>query len=205
MASVITGVSDVVNLALAGIGRKDRIGNIFEGSAAAKVALDLYSQTRDELLRVTDYGFSERNVNLTLLKSAPPDGYFPPNQWSGASNPAVPWLFSYEYPADCIKVRAIKPQPGFVLNYTPQPVVFRIENDNYEDPPVKVILCNVADAMMTYTGQVTNPSTWEPAFVEAFAAELGRRMAPTLANMEAAKFEAAAGAKATEEAARTEG
>lgn len=205
MATVITTPADLVNLAMATIGRKDRIGSIYEGSAEAKAALDVYSETRDEMLRAVDYGFSERNVNLTLLKSANPNGYFPPDQWSGASNPPVPWLYEYTYPEDCLKVRALKPQPGFVLNYVPQPVVFRIANDNYYTPARKVILCNVVDAMMTYTGQVTNPATWESDFVAAFAAELGRRMAPALANMEAAKYAAATGAQATEVAARTEG
>lgn len=205
MATVITTVPDVVNLALAGIGRKDRIASIFEGSTAAKIALDLYSETRDDMLRVEDYGFSERNMNLVLLKSAPPNGYFPPNLWDGTTNPAVPWLFSYAYPDDCIKVRAIKPQPTFVINFTPQPVVFRIENDNYYTPARKVILCNVEFAMMTYTGQVTNPSTWEPAFVAAFADELGRKMAQAFANMEAAKMEAALGVRSTQDAVRTEG
>jgi len=205
VASVITTVPDVVNLALAGIGRRDRIASIYEGSAAAKAALDIYSQTRDEMMRTVDYGFAERNVNLTVLKWANANGYFPPNQWDGTLNPPPGWLFSYTYPTDCLKVRAIKAQPLFPLNYDPQPVVFKIENDNYYTPARKVILCNIESAQMVYTGQVTDPSTWEASFTEAFAAELGRRLAPALATMDAAKFSAAVAAKATDEADRTEG
>ncbi len=156
-------------------------------------------------MRATDYGFAERNVNLALLKSANANGYFPPNQWDGTLNPPVPWLFSYTYPSDCLKVRAIKAQPLFALDYDPQPVVFKIENDNFYTPARKVILCNIDTAQMVYTGQVTDPTTWEANFVEAFAAELGRRMAPALANMDAAKFAAAAAGQATAVAERTEG
>lgn len=205
MATVITSPADIVNIALAGIGRKERIGSIMDGSAAAKAALDIYSQTRDEMMRTVDYGFCESNVNLALLKTARMDGYFPPNQWDGTQNPPVPWLFSYTYPADCLKVRSIKPQPLFVMNYLPQPVVFRIENDNYYTPSRKVILCNIESAQAVITRQVTDPTVWEPDFVEAFAAELGRRLAPSLATFDAAKFDAAVAAKATDEAQRTQG
>lgn len=205
MATVITSPADIVNLALAGIGRRDRIGSIYEGSAAAKASLDLYSQTRDEMLRSVDYGFAERDVNLVLLKTANANGYFPPNQWDGTLNPPPGYLFSYAYPDDCLKVRAIKSQPLFALDYDPQPVVFKILNDNYFAPARKVILCNIEAAQMVYTGQVTNPTVWEADFVEAFAAELGRRLAPALANMDAAKFAAAVAGQATAVAERTEG
>ena len=205
MATVIVSPADVVNLALAGIGRRDRIGSIYEGSAGAKAALDLYSQTRDEMLRSVDYGFAERNVNMELLKSANAGGYFPPNQWNGTVNPPPGYLFSYAYPDDCLKVRAIKSQPLFTLDYDPQPVVFKIENDNYFTPSRKVILCNIESAQMVYTAQITDPTRWEADFVAAFAAELGRRLAPTLANMDAAKFAAAVAGQATAVAERTEG
>lgn len=205
MATVITSPADVVNLALASIGYKDRIGSIFEGSMPAKQALDIYSQTRDELLRATDYGFAERNLNLTLLKQAPAGGYFPPNVWNGTNNPPPPWVFSYTYPTDCLKVRSLKQMPLFVMDFDPQPNVFAIENDNYFTPARKVILCNVPSAMLVYTGQVTDPTTWESDFIEEFADELGRRLAPTLANMDAAKFAAGAAAQAADNAQRNEG
>lgn len=205
MAVIISDPADMINLALARIGKKDRVASIWEGSEVAKQALDIYSQTRDAVMRANDYAFSERNVSLSLLKQAPATGYFPPNPWSGATNPPPPWLFEYTYPDDCLKVRSIKSAPLFVMEFDPQPNVFMIANDNYYTPPRKVILCNVPDAMLVYTGQVTNPATWEADFIEAFAAELGRRLAPVLANMEVAKFEAADAAQATATALRAEG
>jgi hypothetical protein len=190
MSAVVTSPEDVVNLALTRIGYTMRVVNMFEGSPQANAALNVYSQTRDEMLRAVDYGFAERNVNLELLKQAPVTGYFPPNQWNGANNPPPPWVFEYTYPADCLKVRSVKPVPLFVIDFDPQPNVFAVENDNYYTPSRKVILCNVEDAQLVYTGQVTDPTLWEDDFVEALAAALGRRLAPVLKDLNVAKFAA---------------
>lgn len=204
MVASVTSPADVVNLALQRIGYKGRVGNLFEGSTAAKDALDVYAQTRDELLRKGDWGFAERNVSPLLLKSAPATGYTPPDVWTPA-NPPLPWRYEYAYPDDCLDVRAIKPPSVFVIDFDPQPVVFTIANDNQLNPPRKVILCNVADAILTYTGQVTNPATWEPDFIEAFAAALGRRLAPSLVSMEAAKLIMADEQASTAQAAMVQG
>ncbi len=205
MVAIISSPADMVNLAAGRIGFADRIGSIYEGSKLAKQAMDIYSQTRDEMLRAVDYGFAEQNIQLTQLKAAPDGGYFPPNLWDGTVNPPPPWIFTYAYPDTCLKVRSIKPIPLFVMNFDPQPNVFTIQNDNYYTPSRKVILCNVPDAMGVITGQITDPTRWEVDFIEAFAAELGRRLAPVLANMDAAKFAAADAAQATAVAAAQEG
>ena len=205
MVNIITSPADIVNLAASRIGFGDRIGSIYEGSKLAKQAMDVYSQTRDEMLRAVDYGFAEQNVSLALLKQAPAGGYFPPNLWDGTVNPPPPWVYSYAYPDDCLKVRAIKPIPLFVMDFDPQPNVFTIENDQYFVPSRKVILCNVQSAMLVYTGQITDPTRWEVDFIEAFAAELARRLAPVLANMDVAKFAAADAAQATATADSREG
>lgn len=205
MPAITLSAVDVVNLGLVRIGYADRIGSMFEGSKAAKAALDIYSQTRDALLREGDYGFAERNVAMTLLKQAPVGGYFPPNVWNGTVNPPPPWTYEYTYPADCLKVRSVKPIPLFVQNFDPQPNVFAVENDAFFNPNQKVILCNVPNAMLVYTGQVTNPDVWENDFVEEFADALAKRLSPLLASADMAKLSAAEemAAKATADA--TEG
>lgn len=207
MASTIAVQSpeDLINLALVRIGWKGRIGSIYEGSVASKKALDCYSQTRDELLRSFDWGFAERNIDMTLLKSAPIGGYIPPSVWNPATNPPPPWLFEYQYMPDCLKVRSVKQQPLFIFDFDPQPYVFAVENDNGYSPPQKVILCNVPNAICTYTGQITTPTDWEPDFVEEFAAALGRRLAPSLLGLENAKLAAADEQSATAGAEREEG
>lgn len=176
---------DCINDALVRIGYRLRVGSIYEGSFASKKALDIYGQTRDELLRQNDWGFAERNVTLTLLKTAPAlpgggYGYIPPQTWNPANNPPLPFYFSYTYPNDCLKVRAIKPQPLFLPSIDPRPVVYKISNDNTYSPPQKIISCYVANAELVYTGQITDPSTWEADFSELICAALARRLAPSV-------------------------
>lgn len=182
MTAATTSPMETINLALARIGHKTRITNIWDGSEASSTALDIYAQTRDSVLRQNDWGFAERNVALTLLKQAPAGGYVPPNSWSSAY-PPLPWFYEYTYPSDCLKVRAVKAAPIFLPNIDPRPNVFGIENDNSYSPARKVLLCNVPDAVLVYTGQVTDPATWEPDFVEALAAALAKRLAPRLGEM----------------------
>lgn len=189
MSASVSSPADVVNMALARIGYKKQIGSLYDGSIAAKTALTLYAQTRDELLRSEDWGFAERNTPLTLLKQAPASGFYPPGAWS-ATYPPLPWLYEYAYPADCLKVRAVRPQPTYTVDFDPQPNIWSVENDNSLAEPDKVILCNAPNAILTYTGQLTNPGDWEADFTEAFVAAIARRMAPILVGLDAAKMEA---------------
>lgn len=188
MVSSVASPEDVINIALARIGFKSRIGSIWDGSVSAKKALDIYSETRDEILRSGDWGFAERNATLTLLKSAPIGGYVPPVVWS-SQYPAIPWLFSYQYPSDCLKVRSVKPQPILIPNFDPQPNLFSVDNDNSYSPALKVVLCNLNPVIMVYTGQITNPLDWEADFIETFTLALGHRLAPALTGMDAAKMQ----------------
>lgn len=188
MTASVQSPADVVNLALRRIGYRLRVGSLYDGSEAAKKALDIYGQTRDALLRAGDWGFAERNVPMNLLKSAPPGGYTPPLTWTSAY-PPLGWLFEYTYPTDCLRVRAVKGTSIFTPNFDPQPNVFSEENDNSFSPPRKVILCNVPAAILVYTGQVTDPATWEADFVEALAAGLARRLAASLASADFVKLE----------------
>ncbi len=189
MAAPHTSPEDHVNDALVRIGVKWRVGSLYDGSAASKLALDIYSQTRDALLQSQDWGFAERDIVLTLLKTAPPGGYVPPTVWTTAY-PALPWRYSYDYPDDSIKVRSIRRSELLIPNYDPKPNVWRTANDNTYDPPIQVILCNVADAIAVYTAQVTDPTAWEPLFSEQLCAAIARRLAPGLASLDLAKIAA---------------
>lgn len=186
MTASVTSPTDLGNLALARIGFKGRIGSLLEGSMAARKMLDVYAQTRDAVLAEGDLDFSSRSTTLTLLKSAPVGGYIPPAVWSTAF-PALPWKYEYGYPPDAVKVRAVRFSPIFTVNFDPQPNPYMVANDEGLNPPQKVILTNVPSAILVYTGQITDLTTWTPDAIEAFAAALGRRIAPALANMDVAK------------------
>ncbi len=190
MVASVDSPADVVNVALRRIGYKLHVANLFDGSKAADQVLDIYAQTRDAIMRDGEWPFAERTMSMQLLKQAPAGGYIPPNVWTTA-NPPLPWLFEYAYPTDCLNVRSVKPVPLFIPEFDPQPCVYGIANDNALNPPAKVILCNVASAVLTYTGQVTDPATWEPDFIEEFAGALGRRLPALGGGVEMVKMEAA--------------
>lgn len=200
MVASISNPADLANNALIRMGYKMRVGSLFDGSAAARHALQVYAQTRDEMLRAYDYDFAERTIALTLLKSAPIGGYIPPRVWTPATDPPLGFAFEYAFPDDCLKVRAVKRTFLFLLNPDPQPNAFQISNDNAYTPARRVVLCNIPDAMSTYTGQITDPATWDVAFVDLMAAALGRRLAPGLVGIEGAKMEMADEQNATPEA-----
>lgn len=190
MASVITTVADVVNLALVRIGYHETIGDIYEGSKAANAALAIYGQTRDEVLRLSGWGFAESTATLTLLKQAPVGGYGAWRPWDPTTDPPLPWRYEYTYPSDCLQVRAIRDTPLFLMNPDPQVHRFSVDNDSTYSPSRKVILSNTENAVLLYTRQVTNPTAWEADFVEALAVALAHRLQPVLMKVDALKAEA---------------
>lgn len=178
MPASLTSATDVVNAALVRIG-KDSIGNLYDGSREAQLALAIYGQTRDEQLRLFDWGFAERSVSLAVLKTAPVGGYIPPKVWTPAYPPPN-WIYEYAYPSDCLKVRALMRTAFIIPVFNPSPVIFEIANDNAMAPPAKVILCNIGSAQLVYTGRITDPNLWEADFTEALIAALARRLTPGL-------------------------
>lgn len=189
MSAVLTNPADIVNAALGRIGYKRRLGSLYDGSEQSARALDIYGQTRDAKLREFDWGFAERDVALTLLKTAPAGGYTPPLVWS-STYPILPWKYEYAYPDDMLKLRSLRTTPVFIPEYDPVPIVFRIANDNSYTPAQKVILTDLPAAVCVYTGQVIDPTTWEPDFTESLIAALGKRLAPVLTSLDAVKMEA---------------
>lgn len=155
MPASVTSPADVVNLALRRLGRSDRVGNLYDGSAAAKAALDIYAQTRDALLRQSDWGFAEK------IAAAVP---------SGTAAPA-PWSVEYTYPADCMRLRNLFNAAYLADKNNPLPVLYTVADDPARG---KVIWCNAAAATLVYTAQVTDPARWEPLFVNALAESLAR-------------------------------
>lgn len=197
--------ADVVNAGLIRIGWKQQIGSLYDGSQASDLALSIYSQARDELLKSSNWDFAQRSMTLVLMKSAPAGGYFPPNQWNPANNPPQPWAWQYAYPEDMIKLRAVKPTSMFIPNFAPTPNVFSIANDDTFTPARRVIVTNVADALAVYTGRVTDPSSWAPDFGEALIDMLGERLAPALTGLETTALAAAQGRAAEADAKMEQG
>lgn len=181
-------IIDIWNQAFRAAGLPMRVNEAFEGSDAARVALELYSQVRDELLDAKDWSFNRRTEPLVLLKGPPPNGgYNFAQPWSNIY-PAPGWLYEYDYPNDAVDLRAIIPMPvGPMPDLDPLPAEWRVDNDPVPivsgNPPVasgpeaKVIYCNVTNAMAVYRSRVTDPTIFDPGFVSAVVATLGKRFA----------------------------
>ena len=151
-------VEDLCNAALRRVGHYVSIGSIYDGSKAARVALDYYAQTRDNLFGLRDWPFLRRSVSLGApLKSAPPAGYGA-IVWTNAY-PPLPWLYEYAYPANCIEVRSVRPTPVTLPEYVISPNIFINAYDDASGN--KVVLTNLANAQAVITAEVTNPNEWQ--------------------------------------------
>jgi len=163
MASV-SSVTEICNLALDRIGWTRSIGNIYEGTVEARVALRAYGQTRDDVLKSQDWDFAERFVVLTAASEAPPQV----------------WQYAFNYPTDCLKVRYVMGTGAGPNDLDPRPTLFDDLNFTSGGTQYRLIVANTSPATLCYTGQVTDMTTWDAGFVEAVVEELGRRFAEGL-------------------------
>lgn len=160
----VQSAADVVNLALVKIGHPNRVGSLYDGSKAAKAALSIYAQTRDEVLRQKDWPFASRTVALTASGQSPVAGF----------------TNIYVWPSDCIRLKGIQPATVPSADYDPQPILFAVYNDQRTSPPTKSILTTISSAWAVYVGQITDMTTWEPLFVAAVVDRLAEKLLPLL-------------------------
>lgn len=160
---------DICNLALLRIGTRSSISSLSEGSAEANACALAYPVVRDALLAQHRWGFATRRVMLADL-GFPPDG----------------WRFRYAYPADCLHARGIHAphrglgecEPTHRRRYAGR---FEVSGDlDASGNPIKVILADLPRAELVYTAQVTAPSQYDAAFIEALSWMLGAELAITL-------------------------
>lgn len=92
--------ADIINRSLDYIGRSDiTIGDIEEGTEAAKPALRAYGPARKQLLRAAHWNFARRQAQLTLLADATG------NTAGVGTTVQAPWTYCYAFPTDCLKAR----------------------------------------------------------------------------------------------------
>ena len=157
---------DVVNQSLELIAAQTQITALNDGSAAANAALVLFQPTVNVVLREIDPAFARRTAVLAL---------------SAAATPIVPWAFEYLYPADCIRVRQIRPPAASVVADDPQPVRAAVAVDVIAATTTKVILTNQAGALVVYTSSIATEPQWDSGFREAVVRRLANPLAMALA------------------------
>lgn len=168
-------IEDLLNMALVRSGYPVRIGSIYEGSAASRAGLEFYAQTRDDLFGQKDWRFLRQQVSLGApIKVAPPGGYPPGRAWNPATDPEMPWIFEYAYPANCIEIRSLRPSSVLIPEFTPMFTRFTTADDTSSH--TKIVLTNLPNAIANITGRITDPNTWQDsnfteALIDALAAQ----------------------------------
>jgi hypothetical protein len=179
-----TTPTDVLNIALVETGSRVLINNLAtDTSAQAITGRILYTPKTQALLRGAHWDFARAQATLTVWKAAIVNGV------TSSNPPPQPWLYSYLYPADCLKCRFVLPTipvspAGTPLTTTPvnmarsPPVPTGIpfvpgtdfdQNGNL----IRVVLCNLPNAQLVYTRDLSqSPLAWDPLFLSAETAFL---------------------------------
>lgn len=194
----LSSPADICTLALSAVGSKLQVSELYDGSPQGRACLDIYSETRDEVLRAGEWSFAYGQTELTLLKGPPPPGGYPPMMpWSTIYPPAN-WLYEYVYPSDCIELRDIIKMPAGLPILDPKPALWRVDNDSTptlsgpippiingmysgalptaNGPPQRVILCNISRPLAIYTRRVTDPLLWEPLYIATLVDALAKKL-----------------------------
>lgn len=151
----------ICNLALYRVGHTQRIDSLTEASVAAELCKELYPLCRDRLLESYPWTFAKKRVDLAEVGDEPTN-----------------WEYQYQYPTDCLKVRAI------VIEGTRQPtpankIPFEIMQNTVNEG---LSICTDQDlAEIVYTAKVTNTRMFTPGFVDALAWMLATELISPLA------------------------
>jgi len=168
---------DICNLALAHLGDAAQVSSINppDTSAQAGHCARFYPIARNSLLELHPWGFATKRVSLALSGSTS-------NQWqyvyvgpSDVANyltiidPNAPDDFSGQLPMYGIVPLATNSQPGV---YEPQPFVVETDSTGRD-----LVYTNVQNAVLKYTGIVTDTTTFSPLFTETLALWLASKLA----------------------------
>ena len=183
----MTAVVDIVNQAAQQMGARAQCTSVFpsDGSPLSNAATLLYTTQIQALLRAAHWNCARFQVVLSVLKAA----VGTPENPNGTTLPIppIPWAYEYAKPPDCLAGRFVitPPWPAPTAGtpplttgataYQPQRVrtgyPFQLAVDyNTQTPParVSVILSNVRQAQLVYTGDISDePDLWDPSFANA--------------------------------------
>ena len=188
--------SDVVNRALDECGL-DEIGDMDEGSPAARAAVRIYTPTLRQLLSAVHWNFARKQNALVLMADV--SGIYISN-----TDVPGPWCYMYEWPVDCVHARFVPATDGqnvdaqgnLITNLAawnaPSPFLVASANrindpagnwgdvEGHDPEQTRVILSNQIGASLVYTGIMQYPDAWDPLFEQAMVAVLSARLAMPL-------------------------
>lgn len=145
----------IVNIALGKLGIRNFITDMADDTPEAITASKFYANSRDKVLRVSNWPFARRRAYLAAIPITR-DG------WGGV----------YALPADCLAPRLIwsgsrNPSPSQIIKWT-------IE---YDQTYRRILLCDQTQPLLIYTALIDIVALYPPAFADAVAACLAADMA----------------------------
>jgi len=164
-------IEGVCNQALDVIGYRRHITSVWDGSKAARIALNAWAETRDALLSKTQPHWAKRDDQLVLLRAAP-EFHYTEVDWTPAY-PDLPWLYEYDTPTTCLVPLQLKPRLAVLPNWRPRPVSFRAKQNNTDRK--YTILTNLPNAVLTCIYSVHDPDEWDLEFTEAMIQVLSHK------------------------------
>lgn len=154
----------ICNQALAHIGAEALIESLSENTEEARFSNIYYASARDSLLRGHQWNFATRYVKLAKIGTAP-----------------TRWTYQYAYPADAMNAIEI------VNTVDKVKIDFEIINDGASG---RYIVTEQDDAELRYTAAVTDPTVFDPGFVEILSWAIAYRIAEPLTGNSDKKGEA---------------
>lgn len=149
------------NVALRAVANGVEVQNENENSAAANACRRMYPTARDQVLGDFPWPFATITAALGLV----------------ATRPNPNWLYSYRYPADCVKAQAIASVTWMTRNPgSGQIIPYAIGADTEGS----LIYCDLVNASLTYTQRITEPGRFSSSLARAVAFQLAYLIAPSV-------------------------
>lgn len=195
----MTSPTDIVNRALQTLGTRTTVtdaelaGNLTNEAIQSNIII---FQLRDDLLRMAPWDCALKTANLNYISSVPgtPENTSPATPLWQPGQPAPPFSYEYQYPADCLRACWIIPanQTGFaggvpittaVTGGAPafwrgMPIKFKVANDAFY-PVIAAAVANggigynVGDILTLAAGLSTNPPIGAPVQLAVLTAPGG--------------------------------
>lgn len=147
----------ICNMALAHLGQSASITSLDDATPDAQACARFYALCRDAVLRDFPWPFATTTALLGLV----------------AVQPSPVWLYSYRYPADCLRALQIPNGISRVLTPTTQ-----VPWKEGIDATGKLLYTDQPNALLEYVVRVADPTLFPPDFVEALSYRLAAAIAP---------------------------
>lgn len=124
---------DIVNRALQLIGTRTTVTAVELANQTSNEAIQsniILTQLRDQLLRMAPWDCGMQTANLVYITSSPgtPENTSPATNLWQPGQPAPPWAYEYQYPADCL--RACWMIPATMTGTTGVPITTAVTGGN---------------------------------------------------------------------------